>query len=64
MKKSIMLLVTGIVFVFTGALLKVLKFEYSSIVLSIGLIIEVFAVCTVFYEMMDSLFHFTIFKIL
>tara|TARA_B110000967_G_scaffold159505_1_gene165120 strand:+ start:297 stop:473 length:177 start_codon:yes stop_codon:yes gene_type:complete len=51
MKKSIMLLVTGIVFVFTGALLKVLKFEYSSIVLSIGLIIEVFAVCTVFYEM-------------
>jgi|TARA_B110000208_G_C11338402_1_gene272759 uncharacterized membrane protein len=46
-----MLLVTGIVFVFTGALLKVLKFEYSSIVLSIGLIIEVFAVCTVFYEM-------------
>jgi len=50
MRKSIILSIIGIVFIFVGALLKVLKIEHASIILSTGLIIEILALCTVFYE--------------
>ncbi len=48
MKNPLKILVLGVLIVTIGAFLKVVRFEYSDIVLSIGLIIEIFVGITYF----------------
>lgn len=48
MKNPIKILVSGALIIIIGAFFKVLKFEYSNMILLIGIIIEIFAGITYF----------------
>lgn len=54
MKPSVMLLVLGPILIFIGALLKIQKLNYSSGVLTMGLVMEAVGLVPVFYKLITQ----------
>ncbi len=54
MKPSVMLLVLGPIIIFIGALLKIQKLNYSSGVLTMGLVMETVGLVPVFYKLITQ----------